>query len=429
MRPAVRLLSGAIEGFYGQPWSEAERLQLFEWIAAWGLDTYLYAPKDDLHHRALWREPYAAPEADGLRALVRGCVDRRLRFVYGLSPGLDIDYGSDDELHRLLQRFEQMMSVGCNDFALLFDDIPATPDPRWGSLAAAQCRVANAVFEWLRARRADARLLFCPTAYCGRMVAAQLGGADYLPTIGRELHAEIGIFWTGPYIISSEITVPHIRETAAILRRKPVIWDNLHANDYDGRRFFCGPYAGRALELRDEVDGLLTNPNSEFPLNYVPLRTFGQFVRADGAWNPRGAYLEAMREWAPAFVTARTPIAFDDLLLFGDCYYLPKEFGAEAEALVAAARRMVDDGDADAAGTYRALAARLRAACEAMTELRDRRLFHALSRRLWELREELDLLERFVAARASGSAVPASSHRGGMVGQLERFRLERTPVP
>jgi beta-N-acetylglucosaminidase len=54
---AVPFLSGAIEGFYGQPWTHAERVALFDWLAAWGLNTYLYAPKDDLKHRALWREP------------------------------------------------------------------------------------------------------------------------------------------------------------------------------------------------------------------------------------------------------------------------------------------------------------------------------------------------------------------------------------
>ena len=48
---------GVIEGFYGAPWSAAERLRLFDWMASWGLNTYLYAPKDDLHHRAIWREP------------------------------------------------------------------------------------------------------------------------------------------------------------------------------------------------------------------------------------------------------------------------------------------------------------------------------------------------------------------------------------
>ena len=63
-------LSGVIEGFYGKPWTLAERFELFEWMAAWGLNTYVYAPKDDLHHRALWREPYSAADAAEIAQLV-----------------------------------------------------------------------------------------------------------------------------------------------------------------------------------------------------------------------------------------------------------------------------------------------------------------------------------------------------------------------
>ena len=51
-------LAGVIEGFYGQPWSQPERRQLFDWMREWDLNTYLYAPKDDLKHRSLWRELY-----------------------------------------------------------------------------------------------------------------------------------------------------------------------------------------------------------------------------------------------------------------------------------------------------------------------------------------------------------------------------------
>ena len=60
-------LAGVIEGFYGQPWSQAERFELFDRMAAWGPNnTYFYAPKDDLKHRALWREPYSESESNTL---------------------------------------------------------------------------------------------------------------------------------------------------------------------------------------------------------------------------------------------------------------------------------------------------------------------------------------------------------------------------
>ena len=175
--------------------------------------------------------------------------------------------------------------------------------------ASAQCHVANAIQVWLRERRPE-RARFCSVRRRTAAVwsQARLGGPDYLAIVGRELLPEIDVFWTGPEIISREITVAHVQDVAAVLRRKPVIWDNLHANDYDGRRFFCGPYAGRPLELRSEVAGLLSNPNCELPLNFVPLRTLAEFVRCAGTWDARGAYLSAMREWLPAFATIGGPV-------------------------------------------------------------------------------------------------------------------------
>ncbi len=95
-------LSGVIEGFYGQPWSRAERVELFEWMAAWGLNTYLYAPKDDLHHRALWREPYPGG-GRSVRALIQACARARHPVRLRLSPGLDIRYGTRRSSEPLLR--------------------------------------------------------------------------------------------------------------------------------------------------------------------------------------------------------------------------------------------------------------------------------------------------------------------------------------
>src|SRR6266540_2849529 len=105
-------LAGVIEGFYGPPWNEEERFELFDLMAAWGLDTYLYAPKDDLKHRAAWRESYPAEEMASLDRLIHRCQARRIRFIYALSPGLDIRYSEAGELECLQKRFEQMLASG-----------------------------------------------------------------------------------------------------------------------------------------------------------------------------------------------------------------------------------------------------------------------------------------------------------------------------
>lgn len=164
--PEKDFLAGVSEGFYGPPWSQAERFELFDWMAAWGLNTYLYGPKDDLKHRALWREPYSATEAEALADVIRTCRQRDIRFIYALSPGLDIRFHDDAELGHLRTRFEQLIALGCHHFALLFDDIPDRMDPedrkRWNSFASAQCHVANAMFRWTRERCRGARFLFAP---------------------------------------------------------------------------------------------------------------------------------------------------------------------------------------------------------------------------------------------------------------------------
>lgn len=437
----ANFLAGVIEGFYGPPWSQSERFELFDWMTGWGLNTYLYAPKDDLKHRALWREPYSASELETLGEVIRACRQRNLRFIYALSPGLDIRYSSEAELDHIRQRFEQMLALGCRNFALLFDDIPdrmAAEDlKRWDSFATAQCHVTNTIFRWVCERSPDARFLFCPTPYCSRMAERNYGGEGYLATVGRELLPEIEVFWTGPEIVSREITVAHVQELQKMLRRRPLIWDNLHANDYDGRRFYCGPYAGRPPELRREISGLLVNPNCEFPLNYVPLRTLGEFVQCAGDRDAREAYLAAMREWLPRFATIGQPVTLEDLIRFGDCYYLPHEEGPEAEKFYESVRSLLTTDPAgwgEKAAACRKQAARLRDFCARMTELRQRPLFYALSRRVWELREELDLLDRYIEFKSKPGQADAAfgsdfhlpgTYRGGMVPRLQRLLLQK----
>ena len=64
-----------------------------------------------------------------------------------------------------------------------------------------------------------------------------------------------------------------------VLKRKPVIWDNIHANDYDQRRIFLGPFDGRPTELYQHLNGILTNPNCEYEINFVALHTIAQWIR------------------------------------------------------------------------------------------------------------------------------------------------------
>ena len=83
----------------------------------------------------------------------------------------------------------------------------------------------------------------------------------------------------GDKVIPELITKDSIKELGEVLNRKPVIWDNIHANDYDQRRVFLGGYHGRPVELYPYLNGILTNPNCEFEANYIAIHTLGNWCR------------------------------------------------------------------------------------------------------------------------------------------------------
>ncbi len=241
----------------------------------------------------------SVPRADSARAAARG-----IRFVYALSPGLDINYDDPAELHVLQRRVDQMMTLGCRDFALLFDDIPDTLDAaviaRFGSLAAAQCDVTNALARWIVEKEPRARIAFCPTPYCSRMVKAGLGGDGYLPTVGRELMPSIDVFWTGPDIVSREITAEHVRrdrvDPAAEadhlgqpvrqrLRRPPLLLRSLCRPAARAR----GPRRTACCSTRTTNCRSTTSRCTRSPRSCTTMKT----VKRHGSYEPRAAYLAA----------------------------------------------------------------------------------------------------------------------------------------
>jgi hypothetical protein len=43
-------------------------------LKKWGMESYLYAPKDDYKHRAYWRELYTVEEAEHLTGIVKNIL-------------------------------------------------------------------------------------------------------------------------------------------------------------------------------------------------------------------------------------------------------------------------------------------------------------------------------------------------------------------
>ncbi len=437
MKNSEPFICGVVEGFYGRPWSAVQRRQLFLWMRSWGMNTYLYAPKDDLKHRTCWRELYTDEEAGALKSLIRDCQDQGLNFIYAIAPGLDLAYANKTDATILRQKSAQMIALGCRAFALLFDDIQPTLSPEdtktFRSVAAAQSFVANEFLRFLRAQASDPALLFCPTPYCRRM-SGPPGHSDYLKQMGKLLDPAVQIFWTGPEIISETITVQSIRELRSVLRRRPLIWDNLHANDYDLRRIYLGPYSGRPLELRSEIRGILSNPNCEFEANYVPLRTLARYAQAGDRWDSAQAYRDALKGWSSQWKT-HTPggISIPDLELLGDCFHLPYQPGQQARDFLADLRFLLQTPPKKWGRVERRFnktCGRIISLFEKMTALKNRELLYSLYRYVWELKEEVTLARNYAGwlkTNPGPDAMFASAehrpkvYRGGLVAELQRL--------
>ena len=68
------MIAGVIEGFYGTPWTTAERLSCIETLDAYGANAYVWAGKSEPRHRDHWRDAFTDDE---LGSTVAGSSSRK----------------------------------------------------------------------------------------------------------------------------------------------------------------------------------------------------------------------------------------------------------------------------------------------------------------------------------------------------------------
>ncbi|XP_059206095.1 protein O-GlcNAcase [Centropristis striata] len=435
-----RFISGVVEGFYGRPWTMEQRTELFQREQKWGLNTYLYAPKDDYKHRMYWRDLYSDQEAEQLRALISAAKQHNVDFVYAVSPGLDITFSNPREVSALKRKLDQVRQFGCRSFSLLFDDIEPEMCPAdqqtFSSFAEAQVSVTNAVYQHLGD---PDTFLFCPTDYCAAFCTPNVLQSSYLNTVGEKLLPGIDVLWTGPKVVSHKISVASIEEVTSVLKRAPVIWDNIHANDYDPQRLFLGPFKDRPTELISRLRGVLTNPNCEFYPNFVAIHSLATWCRApadggqkdvemgdeeqDSSYSPQKALTLALTDWLQEFLSTdqpgarlpkespgeepmqtdlgessyvpgagenplytAEPLTLEDLKLLSDLFYLPYEHGPTARSMLQQLDWLKNNrGDAaaetDKTAEWRSRAKQFDDMCEAVVKMFNR-LSNAPNRRI-----------------------------------------------
>jgi hyaluronoglucosaminidase len=264
---------GVIEGFYGTPWTWAERTEVAAWCAERGLVDYVYAPKDDPKHRDAWRDPYDGDELAGFEAFA---TEGTLALSFALSPGLSIDVADPDDLAALAAKVDQVVSVGAASVVLALDDIPFGGGPQGVEHAA--------LSTWLRHHLGDrATLALVPTEYVGT------NPSPYLDALAAGVPEDVPIAWTGVAVVNDRITVAEAQARAAALGgRPPLVWDNYPVNDgVMTDRLFLGPLLGREPGLLDVCSGYLANPMVQPLASRLPLASIAAWVQgadAEAAW-------------------------------------------------------------------------------------------------------------------------------------------------
>lgn len=425
---------GVIEGFYGRPWTPAQRGRLFGRMARWGLNTYLYAPKDDLWHRQQWREPYPAAEAGALRLLIQDAQRHGVQFVYALAPGLDLDWANDDwtndgDRRALTEKFASVQRLGARHFALLFDDIPYAADR--AAQAREQVAAAHHVVDALWPDGQAGLMLVCPTEYCDERAQPSVAASPYLRALGEGLRPGIHILWTGPQVVSTTISVEGLLAVNRVLRRPALIWDNLHANDFTLHRVNLGPYAGRPLELRGHVAGILSNPNNQLEANTPGLFSLAEYAGAGAGWTPEVSLGRALEAWLPEFNgdfggNAAPAVTLEDLHLVAHMLFLPSGLGPQAQRVLEAARHLTDPRTGEAGrvalvGELRAARRRVGTVLRALEVGRNRDLLFDLHPFLVDVTEELSRLVAAATRRGEESMpgfAPGFAYRGSLAAHL-----------
>ncbi|WP_425597464.1 beta-N-acetylglucosaminidase domain-containing protein [Streptomyces tendae] len=324
-------LRGTIEGFYGQPWTHAERLDQMDFYGDVKANTYVYAPKDDPYHRGKWREPYPADKLAELGELVDRATANHVRFTFAVSPGESICYSDPADRAALKAKLQALYDLGTRAFSIPLDDISYT---RWncegdraaygepGRAAAARAQVGllnDVQRNFVAGHEGVQPLQMVPTEY------GDLTDTAYKQTMRETLDPAVVVMWTGTDVVPPKITNDEADRVSTLFGRKVFVWDNYPVNDFGNTsgRLLLAPYDKREAGLSEHLSGIVANPMNQPYASKVAV-----FGAADFSWNDR-AY-DADTNWprAMSYLAGGERAATDALLVFGDLEHLAPTFGA-----------------------------------------------------------------------------------------------------
>ena len=413
---------GVIEGFYGEPWSQADRLWMIERLGAWGMNRYVVAPKNDPLHRGEWRTPYGEQALRDFGELIEAGARAGVEVGFAVSPGLSISYASNTDRRALVDKFKTFQALGSRFLSLALDDVPGElvhEADRTGFESLAHAQVA-VVADLLDSLGSDGCFWRLPTAYLG------VGPTDYLHVLGDELDPHVEVAWTGRTVVSPSISRDEASLRAATLKRKLLLWDNVPVADGPMcRMLHLGPYGRRDPELAEQVSGILLNPMEQAHASAVALHTAASYLRDPQGYDPEKAWNDALDE-----LGAGDPAAFRS---FAQAHRFspiwPEDRDSELESAFVKLVELLEAG-ADLVPALEELRARADVRLSTAEQLRKRLLDRALAAEIepWLVSHEIET-RRLDAALVAARELLGEGSRGQKLRALMvmQARLARGP--
>lgn len=284
---------GVVEGFYGKPWSHQQRLDFFQFASQHHLNAYIYAPKDDPFHRSQWRTPYPNAHLLLLRELIQAASHNNVDFIFAISPGLDLDY-SDSDLQAVISKFDAIHQLGCNHFAVFFDDI----DDHDGN---AQAHFLNRINQFFIASNPDIKpLITVPTEYFRLDMINSDGNINpYTHAFSNALDKNITVLYTGEGVVNTSLSNHQLQAANQIYNRPLALWWNYPVNDYIIQKLALGP----VINLPSELHAVFFNPMHAFELSKISLATAADFALDPSNYNPHASWSNAIHHLFPTLAT------------------------------------------------------------------------------------------------------------------------------
>ena len=294
-------LCGIVEGFYGEPWTFEDRADLIKFSGKHKLNSYIYAPKDDPYHRDKWREPYPKDKIKELKDLIALGEKNKVRFIFAVSPGLDLNYDEDEgeeDFNALIAKLDSLYEVGCRDFAIFFDDIKAGSDDGKN-----HAKFLNKLQEELDNKYDDINpLITVPTDYrTAKMIDNEGNIKKYTKDFANILNEKIIVLYTGDEVVCDGISEKSYKKANDIYGRNLGIWWNYPVNDFLNTKLALGPIEKLPTSY---VNSIFFNPMEEVQLSKIALETGAEYCLSPETYNSEESWDRALEnqfgELAPA---------------------------------------------------------------------------------------------------------------------------------